>query len=169
MEVVASTCTLSLTIVSGGQSGADRAALDWARTHGLVYRGWIPAGGAAEDLATGRSLQEEYPLLTETPLSDPAQRTEWNVRDSDATLIVRGVGESSPGTDLTERVAVRLRRPVLNTDGSDPDVALNWLSGLGETIALNVAGPRESEAPGSYARCTELLDRVLGPFTNPAN
>jgi len=72
----------SITIVSGGQTGADRAALDWALTHGVEYGGWCPKGRKAED----GPIDAKYPLK-ETPSVSYVQWTEWNVRDSDATVL----------------------------------------------------------------------------------
>src|SRR5215510_5032972 len=69
-------------IVSGGQSGADRAALDFAIARGLEYGGWCPKGGWAEGFPDPPGLIARYPNLRETPERDPKQRTEWNVRDS---------------------------------------------------------------------------------------
>ena len=71
----------SITIVSGGQTGADRAALDWALAHGVECGGWCPKGRKAED----GPIDAKYPLK-ETSSSSYLQRTEWNVRDSDATV-----------------------------------------------------------------------------------
>ncbi len=71
-----------ITVVSGGQTGADRAALDWALTHGVECGGWCPKGRKAED----RPIDLKYPLK-ETPSESYIQRTEWNVRDSDATIL----------------------------------------------------------------------------------
>jgi hypothetical protein len=147
-------------IVSGGQSGADRAGLDVAIAHGLEYGGWCPRGGWAEDLPTAPGLLERYPRLRETPSPDPDVRTELNVRDSHATLIVRSDEASSPGTDLAHATAVRLGRPDLVTDGGVPEV-VDWLDGLGSGLTLNVAGPRESEQPGLYRRTYALLEAVL--------
>src|SRR6266498_3663785 len=70
-------------IVSGGQTGADRAALDWALAHGVPHGGWCPRGRKAEDGTIARLY-----LLTETPADSYAPRTEWNVRDSDGTAIL---------------------------------------------------------------------------------
>lgn len=74
-----------MKIVSGGQTGVDRAALDVAMALGLEIGGWCPAGRWAED----GPIDARYPL-NETPSADPAQRTEWNVCDSDGTLILTG-------------------------------------------------------------------------------
>ena len=71
-----------ITIVSGGQTGADRAALDWALAHRVECGGWCPKGRKAED----GPIDPKYPLI-ETPSAAYLQRTEWNVRDSDATVL----------------------------------------------------------------------------------
>ena len=146
-------------VVSGGQTGADRAALDVAVSLGLSYGGWCPLGGWAEDLPTPPGLLALYPLLREAPSPDPAVRTRLNVRDSDATLVVRRPSVISPGTDLTVAIAGELDRPLLVTTG-EVDVVRDWLAGLGDVV-LNVAGPRESQDPGIYDATRRLLGDVL--------
>jgi hypothetical protein len=74
-----------MKIISGGQSGVDRAALDVAIERGMEWGGWCPKGGWAEDFPNPPGLLPHYPHLRETPEPHPLQRTEWNVRDSDAT------------------------------------------------------------------------------------
>jgi hypothetical protein len=150
-------------IVSGGQTGADRAALDVAIELGVDYGGWCPAGGWAEDLVDPPGLLAVYPELTATTDPDPATRTRLNVRDSDATLIVWDGRTPSPGTQLTIDVARELGRPFLVTDG-DVGRTQAWLDELPAPIVLNVAGPRESNCPGTYARTAALL---LGVLTHP--
>ena len=149
-------------IVSGGQTGADRAALDWAIRHDVPYAGWCPLGGLAEDLLDPPGLLASYPALHETPTAEVSCRTTWNVRDSDATLVVVLPGTTpSGGTAYTLDQAVRQGRPHLLTDGTDPGAVRAWLAELGSGITLNVAGPRESKSPGIYAATTHLLDAVL--------
>ena len=147
-----------MKIVSGGQTGVDRAALDVALELGMECGGWCPAGRAAED----GPIDARYPLR-ETPSADPAQRTEWNVRDADATLVL-ATGAGSPGTDLALAAARRLRKPVYTFHaGSPEDVGAfrRWLQ-VYRVETLNVAGPRESESPGAYAAATRLLRPLLG-------
>ena len=81
-----------MKIISGGQTGVDRAALDVAIERGLDWGGWCPKGGWAEDFPDPPGLLAKYSHLRETPGRHPLQRTEWNVRDSDATLIITDSG-----------------------------------------------------------------------------
>jgi hypothetical protein len=157
-------------IVSGGQTGVDRAALDFAIAHDIPYAGWCPRGGWAEDLPAPPGLLDAYPLLRETPSADPEQRTRWNVRDSDATLIVE-LGDDrrvSPGTAASEAAAAELGRPLLRLHAGDPDPASaraaleRLLSALGPSPMLNVAGPRQSEQTQAYAAALRLLGLLLG-------
>jgi hypothetical protein len=147
-------------IVSGGQTGADRAALDVAIELGIDYGGWCPAGGWAEDFAEPPGLLAVYPNLSATSEADPSVRTRLNVSDSHATLIVWDGRTPSPGTQLTIEIAEDLDRPLLVTAG-DADETRAWLSGFSPPIVLNVAGPRESGCPGTYARTAQLLRSVL--------
>jgi hypothetical protein len=146
-----------LTLVSGGQTGVDRAALDVAMERGMAAGGWCPAGRGAEDgpIAPG------YPLR-ETPSADPAQRTEWNVRDSHGTLLLV-TDAASAGTELTREAAQRLGRPLHRfrlDEEPDVDHFRRWLHAR-EIRILNVAGPRESESPGIYQSARECLRAVL--------
>ena len=145
-------------IVSGGQTGVDRAALDVAIALGLACGGWCPKGRKAED---GR-LDERYPLK-EAPTEDYAQRTTWNVRDSDGTLILTR-GEPTGGTAQTVDDAVWLRKPSLIVDlaqAADPAVVREWLA-QHRIRVLNVAGPRESKDPGIYREASQFLQWLFG-------
>jgi Circularly permutated YpsA SLOG family len=146
-------------IVSGGQTGVDRAALDLALALGLPCGGWCPRGRRAED----GPLPRRYPLR-ETPSASYPERTEWNVRDSDGTLVLHR-GRVRGGTALTVRLARAHRRPAMTVDlAAAPSAQPVWEWIAREGIRkLNVAGPRESEHPGIHAQATEFLRRVLGP------
>ncbi len=153
-------------IVSGGQTGADRAAWDAAIAAGLDYGGWVPQGRVAED----GPLAVRYQNLRETPSSDPAVRTEWNVRDADATLIFSHGGLTG-GTALTRRCARRLRKPwlhidlaALTSDEVEASIA-QWLEAE-RPATLNVAGPRASNDPAIYGAVRTLLERVLRSGNN---
>lgn len=144
-------------VLSGGQTGADRAALDAALAAGVPCGGWCPRGRRAED---GR-VPAAYPLR-ETPGWQYPQRTEWNVRDAGATLIL-ATGEPDRGTALTARLAGRLGRPCLSLDPTAPAAlaaAADWIRRHGVRV-LNVAGPRESAQPGLYAAARDFLERLL--------
>ncbi|HUP99349.1 MAG TPA: putative molybdenum carrier protein [Aeromicrobium sp.] len=147
-------------IVSGGQTGADRAALDVAIELGIDYGGWCPAGGWAEDYPEPPGLLAAYPRLRPTWEADATVRTRLNVRDSDATLVVYDAGTTSPGTQSTIDAARAEGRPFLVTPGDVAETA-EWLAGLPKRITLNVAGPRESSSPGTYQRTADLLRAVL--------
>lgn len=153
----------SISIRSGGQTGVDRAALDFALARGLSYGGWCPRGGWAEDIPVAPGLLAKYPRLAETPSDLPEQRTAWNVRDSHATLILVCGDElnRSPGTVLARRAAeLVFLRPCLVVDLLQSDsvnCAREWLARIAAALAvselqLHIAGPRESEAPGIYAQ-----------------
>jgi hypothetical protein len=126
---------------------------------GIACGGWCPRGRWAED---GR-VPDRYPLV-ETPAADPAQRTAWNARDSDATLaLARGAPQG--GTALAVARARELGRPCLVVDlATDPDLeaARAWLAGSRPRV-LNVAGPRESQAPGIGEQARRFLRGVLAP------
>ena len=148
-------------IVSGGQTGADRAALDAAMELGIAVGGWVPAGRAAEDGA----IPLRYPNLRETESSAPEQRTARNVRDSDATLILSH-GPLSGGSALTARLAREAGRSLLHLDlaaMSVPEAAtqlLTWLSEVGPST-LNVAGTRMSQDPRIYDAARAVLRAAL--------
>jgi hypothetical protein len=149
-------CSMSLTIVSGGQTGVDRAALDWAIAHGFEMRGWCPAGRRAED----GPIDPRYPLR-ETPSRGYAQRTRWNVRDSDGTLILNRDALEG-GTGLTLRLVERAARPymVIQLEQANARTArsvADWLRRCA-IAALNVAGPRESGRPGIYGEASQFLE-----------
>lgn len=149
-----------VTIISGGQTGADRGALRAARDQGTKYGGWCPLGGWAEDLTTPPGIRAEFPLLAETSSHNLLMRTMFNITDSDATLIV-GSGKNPPGTGVTSSYAKTLGRPLLQTDGSNPEEVKAWLAGLGTNVTLNVAGPRESRQPGVEDITYNLIKSVL--------
>jgi hypothetical protein len=149
-------------IVSGGQTGVDRAALDAGRRARIPIGGWCPLDGWAEDLTEPPGLLAAYPELQPTGSPDPDVRTRWNVRDSDATLVLVRAGVTSPGAELTVRLATELGRPHLVADVHDTTAVRHWLATLPSGVVLNVAGPRESEAPGISRDAAALLDAALG-------
>jgi len=149
-------------IISGGQTGVDRAALDVALALGIKCGGWCPKGRRAEDGA----IPARYPLR-ETPKQHYTQRTEWNVRDADATLILCH-GTPRGGTARTAAFAERLGRPCLIVDLDQPqDVPAirDWLD-TQRISTLNIAGSRESQSPGIYAEAGALLRELFGNQTD---
>jgi len=144
-------------IVSGGQTGVDRAGLDVAIELGMQHGGWCPRGRRAED---GR-ISECYDLR-ETESSDYAVRTEQNVLDSDGTLVLY-LSELRGGTELTYRMTQKHGRPSMLVDLGAPvsvDVVRQWIAGEGIRV-LNVAGPRASQSEGIYELARAYLESVL--------
>ena len=145
-------------IVSGGQTGVDRAALDAAIRLGILCGGWVPRGRrAADGPLPGRDPMQETKSRAYAP------RTQRNVEDSDATLILCRRGRPSGGTALTIACAAALGRPHRVVDLQSAPVPADirkWLRDHAVSI-LNVAGPRESTSPGSYGEVVVCLDAVL--------
>ena len=144
-------------IISGGQTGVDRAALDAALELGLPAGGWCPRGRRAED----GPIDPRYPLK-ETHSPYYPVRTEKNVLEADGTLILTR-GKPRGGTALTLKLARFNKRPFLVMDlnnGADKEALWQW--GKRNRIAvLNVAGPREGEAPGIYGQAFGFLKEAL--------
>jgi hypothetical protein len=145
-------------VISGGQTGVDRAALDAAMAAGLAVGGWCPKGRLAED----GPISDRYPLQ-EAPKRYYGQRTEWNVRDSDGTLILYW-GELQDGTLATVKLARdTYRRPLLIDNLLDPvdlKEVVDWIERR-NIEKLNVAGPRESSRLGIYNMAREYLEQVF--------
>lgn len=144
-------------IVSGGQTGVDRGALDAAMACGIACSGWCPRGRRAED---GR-IPDRYPLQ-ETGSPDYRERTERNVIDSDGTLVIAR-GALSGGTALTRAIAQQLGRPclVVDLDAAPPlERVVEWVRGHDVRI-LNVAGPRESQRPGIQEAARRLVAELV--------
>lgn len=154
--------TETLRIISGGQSGADRAALDVARALGLPHGGFVPRGRWAED----GPIPPDY-AVWELDSPEPADRTAANVHHADATLIVTH-GAARGGTALTIALARDSAKPWLHLDlmgmGEAAAVAalLAWLAQACPGT-LNVAGPRASEDGAIHGAVHALLLRALGP------
>lgn len=149
-----------LKIVSGGQTGVDRAALDAAIKLGIPHGGWVPRGRLAED----GPLPEIY-AVRETASAVHAERTEKNVIDSDGTLIISR-GRISGGTRFTRETAAKHGRPWLHID-LDRTAAFRAAIMIMEWLAhhriqvLNVAGPRASKDPRIYQDTLALMESVL--------
>ena len=150
-------------VVSGGQTGVDRGALDAAIELGIPHGGWCPRGRIAEDGAISDKYQ-----LRETETSDYPVRTELNVLDSDGTLILfrdRVLG----GTELTRRLAVKCGKPCLLVKlgrTADPSLVRRWIA-ENDIRILNIAGPRESSCPGIRQAAHNFVRRLLADQDHP--
>lgn len=145
-----------LKIISGGQTGVDRAALDWAISHKVDHGGWCPLNRKAGDGPIPAHFR-----LVETPSPGYSERTRRNVQDADATLILSR-GLLVGGSKLTQRFAAELERPVLVVDlDKDRTDQVNelqrWLTASPINI-LNVAGPSEDRFPGIYQLAMDFLN-----------
>ncbi|HEX5399552.1 MAG TPA: putative molybdenum carrier protein [Verrucomicrobiae bacterium] len=158
--------TSVIKIISGGQTGVDRAALDFAIRHSFPHGGWCPRGRLAED-----GFIPPIYRLRETELPEYEERTEKNVLDSDATLIVARNKELSGGTAFTKACAEKHDRPVLvicESDGVSKTVAvLTEFIRRNKVRTLNVAGPRQSQAPGIREFVEQLLVAALVSTNSP--
>lgn len=145
-------------IISGGQTGVDRAALDAALELGIPIGGWCPRGRKSED----GTIPDKYPLI-ETPKSYSLQRTEWNIRDSDATLILI-IGKLEGGTRRTAELAHQMGKPYFIIDlnkSQKTGMHKYWLEHHHPAI-LNIAGPRESKSPGIAIQAKDFLATCFG-------
>ena len=148
--------TSDFKIMSGGQTGADRAGLDWAIVHGFTHGGWCPKGRRSED----GKIDPIY-LLLETPTANYLQRTEWNVRDSDVTLIFTLAEKLDGGSKRTADFAVKLGKPWLHVHPRvHPKYVARFLA-KHQVKSVNIAGKRESSAPGISAWLSGVLDSVV--------
>jgi Circularly permutated YpsA SLOG family len=147
-------------IISGGQTGVDRGALDAARALGAPIGGWVPRGRLAED----GPISADYPLQ-ETITSPYEERTRRNVHDSDGTLIISH-GPLRGGARLTLEVAIDLGRPHAHLDLSAQsmaeaiDAAVLWIA-RNHISTLNIAGPRQSEDPDAYHAAYSVTTALL--------
>jgi Circularly permutated YpsA SLOG family len=132
-------------IVSGGQTGAARAALDWALAHKVEFGGWCPKGRKAED----GPIDLKYPLK-ETPSASYLQRTEWNVRDSDATVLFSIEPTLTGGSKKTVDFARKHKKPRLHLCAADSAAAdkLKAFTEEHRVKILNVAGHGRATSPG---------------------
>jgi hypothetical protein len=147
-------------VISGGQTGVDRAALDVALEFGIKISGYCPRGRKAED----GIVPDKYPLM-ETDSEDYETRTEKNVEISDGTLILN-VGQLTGGTGVTVGFARKHGKPVFTVqlDRDRPDACekcRQWLR-KNRIRILNVAGPRASKSPGISEQAVEYLRGVFG-------
>ena len=152
-------------IISGGQTGADRAALDVALKLGIHHGGWISKGRMAED----GPLPEIY-KLKEMPTDSYEARTEQNVLDSDGTLIIAR-GKLAGGTDYTRQMTLKHKKQLLGIDlglighFDAASLAASWIR-MQHVKVLNIAGPRASEDNQIYADVVIILEQVVQILTD---
>jgi Circularly permutated YpsA SLOG family len=150
-------------IMSGGQTGVDTAALEFAIETGIAHGGWVPKGRTNESgYISGR-----FCGLVEAADKRPITRTRLNIMSSDATLVITD-GSPSTGTDATIRLAKLLEKPITIADlcagiAEEAIATRRWLTRVNPAV-LNIAGPRESEAPGIGKEAMQFLKRVFGDW-----
>ena len=149
-----------IRIISGGQTGVDRAALDAAMALGVDCGGWCPKGRKSED---GRIPAKYH--LRETPSEDYVERTRLNVQDSDGVLILT-IGDLDGGTSVAHQDAIERDKPFVVVELSAPrktalQATVGWLRS-NRIGVVNVAGPRESHVPGGiYKDARVFLEGLL--------
>ena len=155
-----------MKIISGGQTGVDQGALDFALKHGWACGGWCPHGRRCE---TGR-IPGRYPVV-EVEAGDYNERTRRNIQDADATLVLTQNGYMEEGTELTLSWCEEYGRPYYHFDiafmgliqGEDVAGLSGWLQDIPVDV-LNVAGNRESNSPGIQAFTLTLLEKLFFPL-----
>ena len=148
-------------IISGGQTGADRAALDWAIASAVPHGGWCPRGRKAED----GTIPERY-TLTDSPSANYLQRTEWNARDADGTAVFTISPIFSGGSKRTVEFAARHCKPWIHLHSEMPDPSRKLMEFIktNRITILNVAGSRGSKEPGVAAFVVEVLSEAFNPL-----
>ena len=147
-------------MISGGQTGVDRAALDVALKHGIECGGWCPAG-RLDEFGT---ISDQYPLQ-ELETGGFTERTLQNVKDSDGTVVIY-TGKLGGGTEQTVRFCLELKRPhqVIDAVQISPEDAANVIADFvhnHKIDILNMAGPRQSEWPEGYDYASRALEIFL--------
>lgn len=157
--------TRMITIYSGGQTGVDRAVLDaildYKNPDQFCVRGWCPKGRRAED----GQISNKYPL-TETESEDYSQRTEWNIRDSQAILILL-MSTRDKGTDYAVNKGKEMKKHVKEVDiSTDKNLAelFSWIV-ENKIERLNISGPREGNCPGIYNHTYQFVLEFVRYFS----
>jgi len=156
-----------LKIVSGGQTGADRAAFDWAIENDIPHGGWCPRGRLAED-----GIIPDFYRMQETVSTEYAVRTERNVSESDGTVIFTIGKALTGGSKDTATISTRLKKPwmhISKVDSIDPPEELRLFIKAHHIKVLNVAGTRASKEPliGDFVKATLRATFTQSRDTNP--
>lgn len=150
-------------IRNSGRSGAERAALNAARTYHVPIIGWCPPGGITDGFPKPPGIRDKYPELCEMPADAPADAIEWNIRDSHATLIISPMdAPASLMRTVIPHTTTYVRRVMRISSLSDVWSVNEWLSSLGFGLDLHITGPDEEECPGSYDLARTIIGRILG-------
>jgi hypothetical protein len=155
-------------VISGGQTGADRGAIEAALKAGFAYGGLVPKGRLAED----GCVPAKFTAMEEADTEDYRFRTRWNAEHSDATLILAFSDQLEGGTQRTRQYCMNVRKPVFVDNPAEPKMdgdqlaVFKWLAKVskkigGRPIVLNVAGPRESKEPGLEAAVESYVARLI--------
>lgn len=165
--IVSSGGSVAITVISGGQTGVDRAAFDVALAWGVAIAGWVPAGRVDEN----GLIDDRYPNLREADSADPAVRTALNVRDSDGTLMISR-GPLLAGSCRAVESAEKLGRPLLLLDLAQEsrsvciDQAVGWIH-ANQIQHLHIGGPRQSEDPAIYDHAMHVITGILSRLVVP--
>ena len=145
-----------IKIITGGQTGADRAALDIAVKYQLDYCGYIPKGRLAED----GTVPEKYTSLLVNKNAQYSSRTLKNVLCA-LGVILFFENHMDEGTNLTRAYAIRFRKPIIEVNVSEPFKKNHLQQFINRHKVVNIAGPRQSNAPGIYEKVYALLEEVF--------
>lgn len=150
-------------IISGGQTGVGRAALDFARDYGIPYGGIVPKGGITEDCRTAPGILRYYPQLQEASSEAYSVRSYLNVKAADATVVVRPRRKIlSRGTNSTILSARELNRPLKEVEPHQVRALIEWIDReLGDELVINFAGPLASEWREGYSQTYRLLEDLF--------
>ncbi len=155
-------------VISGGQTGADRGALEAALKAGFAYGGLVPKGCLAED----GCVPAKFAVMEEADTEDYRFRTRWNAEHSDATLILAFSDQLEGGTQRTRQCCMNARKPVFVDNPSAPATdgdrlaVFKWLAKVcrkngGRPLVLNVVGPRESKEIGLAETVERYVARLI--------
>jgi len=147
----------NIVIISGGQTGASRAALDFAIENQISYGGWCPKGRAALD----GPIPEKY-QLKETPSAEYAERALWNLRDADGAVFFSLTEKGTESSRQTFSMAKKLKKPSIHFHQGMLAVSEKLLQFVAKhrLQRLAVVGSSEMTEPGIYAWVAKVLGKA---------